>query len=355
MSAFCPHCPCGFMLGHGSFREQFPPPLSGWLRRRTGTVRTVFPGTQIGTGTDGTVFQEPKSEPEPCHPLKPHWRLEEPSAPKIGTARTVLSANRNRTEANRDYPALFSKGEKPAKKTNIHSVHENKGFADHTPETIAKDETAVAIPVPPTHYKPHLINKLHLQMLPKFAPETKLQKNMTWTRQFPILYIFLFFRIFWFGRGFGGVFWDTFGTQRGFVLCTGHRNRKTGVCHAHKEVPCWRENLFSLSSLSLLRWPGDSQRELTRVNRLAEKKTPVSYRSSNSRESLQTCDLQIFLSGKCKVLIFLRIWSLDSHALYIFSADDSGGFLQNPREIAQIVSGQNAQSMRVKRSDPQKD
>ena len=33
----------------------------------TGTVRTGFPGTKIGTGTVGTVFQEP--QPEPCHPL----------------------------------------------------------------------------------------------------------------------------------------------------------------------------------------------------------------------------------------------------------------------------------------------
>ena len=39
----------------------------------------------------------------------------------------------------------------------------------------------------------------------------------------------------------------------------------------------------------------------------------------------------------------------------MLSADNSGRCLQNPREVAQIVSGQNAQSMRVKRSDPQKD
>ena len=36
-----------------------------------------------------------------------------------------------------------------------------------------------------------------------------------------------------------------------------------------------------------------------------------------------------------------------SHALYILSAD--------PRKFAQIVGEQNVQSMRVKRSDPQKD
>ena len=31
----------------------------------TGTVGTVFAGTERGTGTAGTVFQEPKPEPEP--------------------------------------------------------------------------------------------------------------------------------------------------------------------------------------------------------------------------------------------------------------------------------------------------
>ena len=60
-------------------------------------------------------------------------------------------------------------------------------------------------------------------------------------------------------------------------------------------------------------------------------------------------------SGKCKVLIFLQVWSFDSHALRILSADDSGRFLQNPREVVQFVSGQNVQSVRVKRSDLQKD
>ena len=31
----------------------------------TGTVGTVFAGTERGTGTAGIVFQEPKPEPEP--------------------------------------------------------------------------------------------------------------------------------------------------------------------------------------------------------------------------------------------------------------------------------------------------
>ena len=60
-------------------------------------------------------------------------------------------------------------------------------------------------------------------------------------------------------------------------------------------------------------------------------------------------------SGKCKVLIFLQVWSFYSHALYMLSADDSGRFLQYHRVVAQIVCGQDVQSMRVKRSDLQKD
>ena len=38
------------------------------LEPETGTVGTVFPGTESGTGTAGTVFQEPK--PEPSFPVK---------------------------------------------------------------------------------------------------------------------------------------------------------------------------------------------------------------------------------------------------------------------------------------------
>ena len=41
------------------------------------------------------------------------------------------------------------------------------------------------------------------------------------------------------------------------------------------------------------------------------------------------------LSGKCKALIFLRIWSFCSHAPYILSGDNSGRFLQNRTEVAQ--------------------
>ena len=136
----------------------------------TGTVGTVFAGTELGTGTAGTVFQEPKPEPEPSslwncaktqtlsflsliflfyqgkisnlpppNPQNPWERqrkyqnkrgnsllkinqgnpknqgkegqgktpfLEEPPEPKTGTARTVPSPNRNRTEPNRGHPDL---------------------------------------------------------------------------------------------------------------------------------------------------------------------------------------------------------------------------------------------------------
>ena len=51
------------------------------------------------------------------------------------------------------------------------------------------------------------------------------------------------------------------------------------------------------------------------------------YQNSRANGSL--------ISGKCTVLIFLRVWSFYSHALYNLSADDSGRFLQNLREVAQ--------------------
>ena len=43
----------------------------------------------------------------------------------------------------------------------------------------------------------------------------------------------------------------------------------------------------------------------------------------------------------------MRVWSFYSHALYSLSTDDSGRVLQNPREVGQIVGGQNEQSMWV--------
>ena len=52
---------------HSDF-VSMPSFFAGWLRNRTGTIRTVFPETESGTGTAGTVFQEPK--PEPSFPVK---------------------------------------------------------------------------------------------------------------------------------------------------------------------------------------------------------------------------------------------------------------------------------------------
>ena len=53
----------------------------------TGTVGTVFPGTERGTRTARTVFQEPKPEPEPssvlnCTENHKNPSLEEPPEPK---------------------------------------------------------------------------------------------------------------------------------------------------------------------------------------------------------------------------------------------------------------------------------
>ena len=63
----------------------------------TGTVRTVFPGTERGTGTAGTVFQEPKPEPEPS------FLLNCTETPKIPFSRgTAGTENRNRS--NRPIP-----------------------------------------------------------------------------------------------------------------------------------------------------------------------------------------------------------------------------------------------------------
>ena len=53
------------------------------------------------------------------------------------------------------------------------------------------------------------------------------------------------------------------------------------------------------------------------------------------------------LSGESKVLIFLRVSSFHSHALCILSAHDSGRFLQDPTEVAQVVGGQSAQKIKT--------
>ena len=65
----------------------------------TGTVGTVFPGTERGTGTAGTVFQEPKPEPEPSSLLNCTETHKNPLL--RGTAGTE-----NRNRSNRSIPKL---------------------------------------------------------------------------------------------------------------------------------------------------------------------------------------------------------------------------------------------------------
>ena len=92
---------------------------SGWLRNRTGTGnrnrrnrfsrnrnrnrnrRNRFPGTETGTGT---VLS--------CETVLKHRQTffaDEPPEPKTGTARTVPSPNRNRTEPNRRLPEILTR------------------------------------------------------------------------------------------------------------------------------------------------------------------------------------------------------------------------------------------------------
>ena len=80
---------------------------------------------ELETGTVGTIiFREPKAEPELsdsgteagtvqlCSTIQKHREFdrklfpEEPSEPKTGTVRTVLSMNHNRTQLNRDHPRI---------------------------------------------------------------------------------------------------------------------------------------------------------------------------------------------------------------------------------------------------------
>ena len=81
----------------------------GIPKKRTGFF---FSETVRGTGAVGTVFQEPKSEPEPSISVETVLRQkkalskQEPSQAKTGTVRTVPSTNRNRTEPNWGQPAL---------------------------------------------------------------------------------------------------------------------------------------------------------------------------------------------------------------------------------------------------------
>ena len=73
--------------GYGPTGQGNPPKkqgfFSGWLRNRTGTGKRnrrnlFFRNRNIGTGTAGTVFQEPKPEPEPCLSVKPVLKQKNP-------------------------------------------------------------------------------------------------------------------------------------------------------------------------------------------------------------------------------------------------------------------------------------
>ena len=62
-------CTTYFFIQGGSGTEPEP---------ETRTIGTVFPETESGTGTAGTIFQEPKPEPEPSFPVKVYWNTEKP-------------------------------------------------------------------------------------------------------------------------------------------------------------------------------------------------------------------------------------------------------------------------------------
>ena len=74
--------------------------------------RNRFPETESGTGTAGTIFQEPKPERNRPSLLnctetqkkKEKPFAEEPPEPKTETARTLPPPNRSRTEPNRASP-----------------------------------------------------------------------------------------------------------------------------------------------------------------------------------------------------------------------------------------------------------
>ena len=74
-------------------------------RNRTGTVGTVFPGTERGTGTAATVLQEPKPEPEPSSLL--HCPETHKNPLLRGTAGTE---NRNRSNRSIPKPCLNRTG-----------------------------------------------------------------------------------------------------------------------------------------------------------------------------------------------------------------------------------------------------
>ena len=102
------------MKGSGGFWTQKPQDGPGPNRnRKPQPSEPFFPGTGGRTGTAGTVFQEPKPEPEPSlsdRTLLKHRETtspREPSEPKTRTAGTVPCTNRNRAEPNRGHPLFL--------------------------------------------------------------------------------------------------------------------------------------------------------------------------------------------------------------------------------------------------------
>ena len=112
LAAFCLSLlpPAGWSLQGGPGTEP---------ESETGTVGTVFAGTERGTGTAGTVFRGTETGTGTVLSMKLYWNtqkttsLEEPPEPKTGTARTVPSPNRNRTEPNRGHPVFANMQERP--------------------------------------------------------------------------------------------------------------------------------------------------------------------------------------------------------------------------------------------------
>ena len=106
----------------------------------------------------------------------------------------------------------------------------------------------------------------------------------------------------------------------------------------------------SLNPLSFGPFPGDNSANGLRIESRMARLTPIcanNGRTNKNRDFLANLFARIKinsrpqiagqLSGKCKVLLFFRVWSFYSHALYILSIDNSGRFLQNFREVGQIV------------------
>ena len=108
------------------FSEKTPFPKDPFFRTRiliqggsgtepepeTGTVGIVFPGTEVGTGTVGTVFQEPKPEPEPCLSVRPVFALQRKTFPETNRRNRKPeplepSQSRTATEPNRTGTTLL--------------------------------------------------------------------------------------------------------------------------------------------------------------------------------------------------------------------------------------------------------